>query len=64
MFWTYINLLHTLEKEWLIKSENVFNRSYDKFNERVSGLETWSTWEEIKKIQIKKLKQEHNNKYN
>ncbi len=64
VFWTYINLLDRLENEWYINSKNVFNRSYKKFEDRVSGMETGSTWQEIKAIQKERLKQEHDNTYN
>lgn len=64
IFWTYINLLHTLDKKWYIKSEKVFDRSFKKFQERISGLENGLTWEQVKEKQNTNLKQEHNNTYN
>lgn len=64
IFWAYINLLHCLEMEWYISKEKVFKRAYKKYDERITGLEDWVLWDDIKVTQKTKLKKEHNLKYN
>ncbi len=64
IFWDYLNLIYSLEKEWYILKENIFTRCKEKFWERVTALEDWRTWEEIKLKQKQKLKEEHSTKYN
>ena len=66
IFWNYICLLYSFENEWKISSvENVLNRCYKKFSERI--WKEWNNnwdWENIKKAQKEKLKMEHNKLYN
>lgn len=66
IFWDYMCLLNSLEQEWKISwVDNVLNRSYKKFSERI--WENWKhkwVWEEIKKTQKEELKLEHNKLYN
>lgn len=66
VFWTYICLLQSLEQEWKITSvENVFNRCYKKFWERIwFDWKWWKSWQEVKDKQKQELKIEHNNLYN
>ena len=64
IFWTYINLLYTLEEEWYINTPQVFDRAYKKYNERVDAIKNWIPWEEIKEKQKEKLEKEHYNTYN
>ena len=62
IFWAYICLLHSLEENWYINNkENIFERCYKKFSERLSWIEKWLTWDDIKKIQKKELEIEHDN---
>jgi len=63
IFWTYIVLLQGLQKKWYITSvEKVFERSFNKFSERldyvVKNNYDWA-WKEIKDIQKNKIKKEH-----
>jgi len=67
IFWVYICLLQSLEKEWYIESvENVFKRCDNKFWERIDYVRNnkyeWA-WEEIKKLQKIEREKEHNDKY-
>lgn len=67
VFWTYISLMKSLEKQWYIESvENVFNRCDKKFGERIwyvrENTYEWA-WEEIKKKQKIERKNEHEEKY-
>lgn len=55
IFWTYINLLYCLEQEWYISKENVFERAFQKYSQRTSGLENGILWDEIKKLQKRKI---------
>lgn len=64
VFWDYICLLHSLEKENMINTKNVFERCYKKFNERIQADWNSISWQEIKKKQKDELKKEHNLKYN
>jgi len=60
-------LLTSLEKEWLIKKEKVFERAYNKFSERIDHVQSNdenTSWEEIKKIQKIKRQKEHDDLYN
>lgn len=69
IFWTYVCMLTSLEKEWYISRDKVFERTFKKYAERIDYVEVqnkdrpWS-WEEIKKIQKERREQEHNNFYN
>ena len=65
--WTVIWLLASLEKEWLINKQKVFERAYNKFSERidyVQSREEDNSWEEIKKVQKIKRQKEHDDLYN
>lgn len=62
VFWGYICLVHSLEQEWLINKENVFERCYKKFKERLSW--SWDSpwnWEKVKNKQKLELKKEQRN---
>ena len=62
VFWTYICLLNSLEKEWFISSsEKVMERAYKKYTWRINQ-ETWENnwdWQEIKKKQKRDLEKEN-----
>lgn len=58
VLWDYINLLANLEKEGKIKLGNVFKRSKKKYLERINGIKSNISWDEIKKKQKKELKEE------
>ncbi len=64
----YFNLLETLADEGKITSlENVLSRAEQKYTERIetildAKLKDW-TWNRIKKLQKKRLAQEHKEKY-
>ena len=63
IFWDYICLLNSLEYEWFINKENVYNRCFKKLSERLDGIKKWKTWDEIKKKQKSILLKEHKNTY-
>ena len=63
IFWDYINLLYFLEKENKISLERVFERCLRKYSNRISALENWVLWEDIKKQQKESLAKEHKQKY-
>ena len=67
VFWDMMCLLTSLEQEWLIKKEKVFERAYKKFSERINYVqsrEEMQSWEEIKKIQKQRRQKEHDDLYN
>lgn len=66
LFWDYLCLLHSLENEWKISSvEKVFERSYEKFSERIwVNWTEWQNWDKIKKAQKQKREKEHNKLFN
>jgi NTP pyrophosphatase (non-canonical NTP hydrolase) len=51
VLWDYLNILLSLDKEEKISIESVLRRTIDKFEERVSGIESGKTWAEVKTIQ-------------
>ncbi len=60
----YMNLLYILENEGKIRSrKNVFQRSFEKYWERVSDKEKWILRKETKDRQKRKLKKEYDNLY-
>ncbi len=64
IFWDFLCLLHWLEKDWMIDDvKNVFYRCYEKYDLRLSWIKEWKNWDDIKKIQKKKLLEEHKKKY-
>lgn len=64
ILWDYLNLIYFLEQEdKIISIESLLERSYRKFDERSQALEKWISWDDIKKVQKKKLLQEHENMY-
>lgn len=64
VFWAYICLLNSMEEEWLINKKKVFERSYNKFSERIwPDWNWWRNWEEIKNKQKEERKKEHEKKY-
>ena len=67
VLWDYLLLLSGLEEEGLIKREKVFERCYKKFSERidyVTDKDEYEAWDEIKKIQKERRKEEHDDLYN
>ena len=64
IFWDYMCLLSSLEEKWFIeKREKIFERCYKKFSERLSWIENWISWEEVKEKQKKELQIEHELKH-
>lgn len=69
VFWDYLMLLQSLKHEWKITSiDAVVERAYNKFSERVwkdghYWVEDQIDWEQIKKWQKVRLKEEHEEKY-
>ena len=59
VFWDFVCLLEWLEQEWKIDKERIFERCYQKFSERIwnDGLGN-ADWDEVKKLQKERLKQE------
>lgn len=68
LFWDYICLLYSLENEWKIETKKVFERSYNKFSERIWAVRKSipnqdNIWLKIKNKQKKEMLDEHNKKY-
>jgi len=57
VLWDYLNVLQALEQERGIKSEVVLAQACEKYEERITGLESGKTWSEIKQVQKVKLAQ-------
>lgn len=55
VLWDFCCLLENLEQEGKITKDNVFKRSFEKYHERISGIEEGNSWEEIKRYQKNKL---------
>ena len=51
VLWDYLNVLQALEQERGISTEAVLARACEKYEERISGLESGKTWAEIKQGQ-------------
>lgn len=64
VFWCYMRLLTSLEREKYISIEKVFERGEQKYRERTKAIENNISWDEIKIKQKKERKQEHNEFYN
>ena len=62
VFWDYICFLESLEQEWKIIKEKVYERAWTKFSERLNpdGSSSWN-WQSTKKIQKEKLLKEQEN---
>jgi NTP pyrophosphatase (non-canonical NTP hydrolase) len=59
IFWVFICLLEWLEQEWKIEKQRIFERCYQKFSERIGNDGLWvADWDEVKKLQKERLKQE------
>ena len=58
VLWDYLNLLVCLENEGKITLSRVFERSLEKYSERIHGIEQGRFWADIKKIQKEKLSKE------
>ena len=61
IFWDYANILVNLEEEGKIKLERVFERAQKKYEERISGIENNTPWNEIKKKQKEDIQKEIDN---
>ncbi|WP_461537489.1 MazG nucleotide pyrophosphohydrolase domain-containing protein [Spongorhabdus nitratireducens] len=59
VFWDYLNLLLCLEQEGRIDLSRVFERSVDKYRERIEGIQSGKSWAEIKQVQKERLEREH-----
>lgn len=62
VFWDYICLLCSLQDEWRIETEKVFERCYQKFSERLNqdGSDS-GNWQQIKNSQKAELEKEYLN---
>ncbi len=60
VLWDYLNLLSHFEKEGKISHERVFERCVKKYTQRLNGVRSGTSWEDIKTKQKKSLKKEHN----
>lgn len=58
ILWDYLNMLLALVAECGIDIESVLKRANQKYEERVSGLENDIDWDEIKRVQKKRLAKE------
>ena len=63
IFWTYMRLLYSLEKEWYIDAKRVFERCETKFRQRVEAVENDISWDDIKTLQKETLEKEHKKRY-
>lgn len=59
VLWDYLNALVAFEKEKGINPLSVLERACRKYEERVGGLESGETWDEVKKRQNHRLQVEH-----
>ena len=59
ILWDYLNVLTSLEKEQGIDAQAVLARACQKYEERVSGIESGKAWSDIKEKQKKALANEH-----
>lgn len=55
LIWDYLNMLVCLESEKNICLESLFRRACQKYDERVSGVQSGHKWDEIKQKQKEKL---------
>ena len=51
ILWDYLNILCALEKEAGVNVQSVLNRACNKYEERVSGIESGKLWKDVKKKQ-------------
>ena len=51
VLWDYLNVLQAIEQERGISIDSVLTRACDKYEERISGLESGKTWAEVKQGQ-------------
>ncbi|MEZ8834038.1 MazG nucleotide pyrophosphohydrolase domain-containing protein [Vibrio cyclitrophicus] len=59
ILWVYLCLLKNLESENEIDAERVFRRAQQKYNERLSAINSGRSWSEVKERQKSLLAQEH-----
>ncbi|CAM2787297.1 MazG nucleotide pyrophosphohydrolase domain-containing protein [Vibrio mytili] len=59
VLWNYLNVLKALEREKGIDLHSVLDRACNKYQQRVSAIESGNSWEETKKKQKLALKEEH-----
>lgn len=58
VLWDYLNLLGNLENEGKISFSSVFQRAYQKYEERLTTITEGGTWDAIKEIQKARLAKE------
>ncbi len=65
IFWDYMCMIYSMEQEWLINADQIFERAYKKFSERIQENWKWHKWKrgEIKEKQKQELKDEHHRLY-
>ncbi len=59
VLWNYLNALAALEKEADIDLSSVLARACNKYEERMSGIESGEKWSDIKQQQKQKLADEY-----
>ena len=59
ILWDYLNVLSALEDEKGIDTQAVLTRACQKYEERISGIESGKTWADIKEKQKIALAKEH-----
>ena len=64
VFWDYMNWLYNLEQEGKINLTEVFKRCAKKYTERINGLKSGQTWQDVKTEQKIVLAQEHQKEHN
>lgn len=55
VLWDYLNLLLCLDEEQQISIADVLNRTIEKFDERVTGIEQGESWASVKARQKERL---------
>ncbi|GAA4842390.1 MazG nucleotide pyrophosphohydrolase domain-containing protein [Algivirga pacifica] len=58
VLWDYLNILLALEQETDIRVSSVLDRACKKYDERISGIESGQSWDEVKQRQKIILAQE------
>nr|WP_321273982.1 MazG nucleotide pyrophosphohydrolase domain-containing protein [uncultured Vibrio sp.] len=58
VLWNYLNVLKALEREKGIDPKKVLDRACNKYEQRVSAIESGSSWETVKSKQKEALREE------
>lgn len=58
ILWDYLNLVINLENERGVELSSIIERAFNKYDERISGIENCISWDIIKENQKEKLNNE------